>query len=52
LDALNHVGLATSSIEHSVAMYREVLGATHIGDAFDLPAQGGGFVLSMRRMLE
>ncbi len=40
LGRLNHVGVATPSIENSVAMYRDVLGATHIGDAFDLPAQG------------
>jgi len=40
LGCLNHVGVATPSIENSVAMYREVLGATQIGDAFDLPAQG------------
>ena len=40
LGRLNHVGVATPSIERSVAMYRDVLGATHIGDAFDLPAQG------------
>jgi methylmalonyl-CoA/ethylmalonyl-CoA epimerase len=32
------VGL-TPSIEWSVAMYRDLLGATHVGDAFDLPAQ-------------
>ena len=37
---LNHVGVATPSIERSVALYRDVLGATHVGDAFDLPAQG------------
>ena len=37
---LNHVGVATPSIENSIAMYRDVLGATHVGDAFDLPAQG------------
>jgi methylmalonyl-CoA/ethylmalonyl-CoA epimerase len=37
---LNHVGVATPSIKQSVALYRDVLGATHIGDAFDLPAQG------------
>ena len=40
LGRLNHVGIATPSIEKSVAMYRDVLGATHVGDAFDLPAQG------------
>ena len=40
LGRLNHVGVATPSIEQSVAMYRDLLGATHIGDPFDLPAQG------------
>ncbi len=40
LGRLNHVGVATPSIAQSVAMYRDVLGATHVGDAFDLPAQG------------
>ena len=40
LGRLNHVGVATPSIEQSLAMYRDVLGATHVGDAFDLPAQG------------
>jgi methylmalonyl-CoA/ethylmalonyl-CoA epimerase len=37
---LNHVGIATPSIGRSVAMWREVLGATRIGDPFDLPEQG------------
>ena len=40
LGRLNHVGVATPSIERSVALYRDLLGATQIGDAFDLPAQG------------
>ena len=40
LGRLNHVGVATPSIENSVAMYRDLLGATKIGEAFDLPAQG------------
>jgi methylmalonyl-CoA/ethylmalonyl-CoA epimerase len=40
LGRLNHVGVATPSIERSVAMYRDLLGATQIGDPFDLPAQG------------
>ena len=40
LGRLNHVGVATPSIEQSIAMYRDLLGATHIGDPFDLPAQG------------
>jgi len=40
LGRLNHVGVATPSIERSVALYRDLLGATRVGDAFDLPAQG------------
>ena len=40
LGRLNHVGIATPSIERSVAMYRDLLGATVIGAPFDLPAQG------------
>jgi len=40
LGRLNHVGLATPSIERSVVHYRDVLGAERIGDSFDLPAQG------------
>ena len=37
---LNHVGVATPSIETSVALYRDLLGATEAGETFDLPAQG------------
>ena len=37
---LNHVGVATPSIEKSVALYRDLLGATKIHDPFDLPPQG------------
>jgi methylmalonyl-CoA/ethylmalonyl-CoA epimerase len=37
---LNHIGLATPSIEQSVALYRDVLGATKIHAPFDMPAQG------------
>jgi methylmalonyl-CoA/ethylmalonyl-CoA epimerase len=40
LGRINHIGIATPSIERSVVMYRDVLGATSIGDPFDLPAQG------------
>ena len=40
LGRLNHVGVATPSIETSVALYRDMLGATAIHEAFDLPAQG------------
>ncbi len=39
LGRLNHIGVATPSIERSVAIYRDLLGATEIGEAFDLPAQ-------------
>ena len=40
LGRLNHVGVATPSIERSVATYRVLLGAEAIGAPFDLPAQG------------
>lgn len=40
LGRLNHVGVATPSIEASVAMYREMLGATLIREPFDLPSHG------------
>ena len=40
LGRLNHVGIATPSIEQSIAMYRDLLGATAIGEPFDLAAQG------------
>jgi methylmalonyl-CoA/ethylmalonyl-CoA epimerase len=40
LGRLNHVGVATPSIEKSVALYRDLLGATRIHEPFDLPAQG------------
>jgi methylmalonyl-CoA/ethylmalonyl-CoA epimerase len=40
LGRLNHVGVATPSIDASVARYRDLLGATVIGEPFDLPAQG------------
>jgi methylmalonyl-CoA/ethylmalonyl-CoA epimerase len=36
---LNHVGVATSSIEKSIALYRDLLGATTISQPFDLPPQ-------------
>jgi methylmalonyl-CoA/ethylmalonyl-CoA epimerase len=39
LGRLNHVGVATPSIDDSIALYR-TLGATKIGEPFDLPAQG------------
>src|SRR3546814_4853165 len=37
---LNHVGIATPSIEKSVEMYVNLMGATTVHDAFDLPPQG------------
>ncbi|MGI4731249.1 MAG: methylmalonyl-CoA epimerase [Janthinobacterium lividum] len=40
LGRLNHVGVATPSIARSVETYRTLLGATVIGEPFDLPAQG------------
>ena len=40
LGRLNHIGVATPSIERSAETYRTLLGATAIGDPFDLPAQG------------
>ena len=40
LGRLNHVGVATPSIEKSVALDRDMLGATKIHAPFDLPPQG------------
>jgi methylmalonyl-CoA/ethylmalonyl-CoA epimerase len=40
LGRLNHVGIATPSIEKSVMLYRDLLGATKIHEPFDLPPQG------------
>ena len=40
LGRLNHVGVATPSIEASIETYRTLLGAEAIGEPFDLPAQG------------
>ena len=37
---LNHVGVATPSIDDSVKLYRDILGATDIGEKFALPEQG------------
>ena len=37
---LNHVGIATPSIAQSVALYRDVLGATSITETRALPEQG------------
>jgi methylmalonyl-CoA/ethylmalonyl-CoA epimerase len=40
LGRLNHVGVATPSIENSIALYRDLLGATHVQEPFELEAQG------------
>jgi methylmalonyl-CoA/ethylmalonyl-CoA epimerase len=40
LGRLNHVGVATPSIEKSLELYRNMFGAEPHGPAFDLPAQG------------
>ena len=40
LGRLNHIGIATPSIADSIVFYRDVLGATQIGEPFDLPEQG------------
>src|SRR4029079_2622493 len=40
LGRLNHVGVATPSIEQSLETYRKMFGAEPHGPAFDLPAQG------------
>jgi methylmalonyl-CoA/ethylmalonyl-CoA epimerase len=40
LGRLNHVGVATPSIEDSLARYRDLMGAEVVREPFDLPAQG------------
>ena len=40
LGRLNHVGVATPSIDQTIDFYRDVMGATDIHAPFDLPAQG------------
>jgi methylmalonyl-CoA/ethylmalonyl-CoA epimerase len=40
LGRLNHIGVATPSIDASIAHWRDVMGATTIHTPFDLPAQG------------
>jgi len=40
LGRLNHVGVATPSIERSLERYRTLFGAEPHGAPFDLPAQG------------
>lgn len=40
LGPLNHVGVATPSIDDSIAFWRDIMGATFIHDPFDMPTQG------------
>ena len=40
LGRVNHVGIATPSIDASIAHYREVMRAEVVREAFDLPTQG------------
>ena len=40
LGRLNHIGVATPSIEESIRYYRDVMGATKIHEPFDLEEQG------------
>ena len=40
LGRLNHIGVATPSIEVSVVHWRDVMGATQIHEPFDMPTQG------------
>lgn len=40
LGRLNHVGVATPSIEQSLDTYRRLFGAEPHGDPFDMPEQG------------
>jgi methylmalonyl-CoA/ethylmalonyl-CoA epimerase len=37
---LNHVGVATPSIDRAIPVYRDLLGATKIHEKFALPEQG------------
>ncbi|WP_448586781.1 methylmalonyl-CoA epimerase [Thermaurantiacus sp.] len=39
LGRLNHVGVATPSIDQAIARYRDTLGATRIHAPFDFPSQ-------------
>ena len=40
LGRLNHIGVATPSIADSIVFWRDIMGATHIHEPFDLPEQG------------
>lgn len=40
LGRLNHIGIATPSLEASIAYYRDVMGAVKIHAPFDMPGNG------------
>ena len=40
LGRLNHVGVAVPDMEAARAFYRDTMGATEIGEPFDMPEQG------------
>ena len=40
LGRLNHVGVATPSLDQAIAFWRETMGAQVIREPFDMPAQG------------
>lgn len=40
LGRLNHVGVAVPQMEAAIAFWRDVMGATHITEPFDMAAQG------------
>lgn len=40
LGRLNHIGVATPSLEASIAYYRDVMGAVKIHEPFDMPSNG------------
>ena len=40
LGRLNHIGVATPSIADSIGFWRDVMGATHIHEPFDMLDQG------------
>ena len=37
---LNHVGVATPDMDAAIAFYRDIMGANHISEPFDMPEQG------------
>ena len=40
LGRLNHVGVAVPEMDAALAFYRETMGASEIGEPFDMPEQG------------